>query len=262
METDNCNLCEEALLKHHKLCCQCCSRRFHRTCILKVSNSDYHKLKNDWKCEQCLSAQKSLWIPSNLPEEFWETGSECSGSTIDDHSTHYSIPNVEKNDILFGHHLNANSIRNKFDELKLILESNPFILFACTESKLDQNRDATTIFQIPSYSLIRKDRLHREGGGLVVYIKLGTRFKEIKVKAKFSFEVEYCCVEVSVSYSKPFLIFITYCPPHVSKLAYLNSFENFLSEFQMFQGRIVIMGDLNIRLAESRRTLHKTIQYL
>lgn len=88
-------------------------------------------------------------------------------------------------------------------------------------------------------------------GGLVVYIKLGTSFKEIEVKAKFPFEVEYCCVEVSVSYSKPFLIFITYCPPHVSKLAYLNSFENFLSEFQMFQGRIVIMGDLNIDLLKA-----------
>ncbi|KAL9959888.1 hypothetical protein ACROYT_G033260 [Oculina patagonica] len=66
-------------------------------------------------------------------------------------------------------HININSIWNKIDEVKLLLNEGLFDILAISETKLDSTYDST-LLQHPCYRIMRKDR-KKGGGGLLVYIR-------------------------------------------------------------------------------------------
>ena len=73
--------------------------------------------------------------------------------------------------------LNANGIRSTVEELKhLLLTTQPDVV-AVQESKLNP---ASRTPKIPNYTAIRTDRKHKQGGGLITYIKSDTTFTHIK----------------------------------------------------------------------------------
>ena len=73
--------------------------------------------------------------------------------------------------------LNANGIRSTVEELKhLLLTSQPDVV-TVQESKLNKT---SRIPKIPNYTAIRTDRQHKQGGGLITYIKSDTTFTHLK----------------------------------------------------------------------------------
>ena len=73
--------------------------------------------------------------------------------------------------------LNANGIRSTVEELKhLLLTTQPDVV-AVQESKLNP---ASRTPKVPNYTAIRTDRKHKQGGGLITYIKSDTTFTHIK----------------------------------------------------------------------------------
>ena len=75
-------------------------------------------------------------------------------------------------------HLNINSLRNKFELLKLFVMNNIDILLI-TESNLDSSFPSQQ-FAIEGYSLpLRLDR-NSEGGGLIIYVREGIPCRQIK----------------------------------------------------------------------------------
>ena len=73
--------------------------------------------------------------------------------------------------------LNANGIRSTVEELKhLLLTTQPDVV-AVQESKLNP---ASRTPKISNYTAIRTDRKHKQGGGLITYIKSDTTFTHIK----------------------------------------------------------------------------------
>ena len=71
--------------------------------------------------------------------------------------------------------LNVNSLLKHIDEIRHVLFSTPFDIFAINESKIDESIPDTEI-SIPGYNLVRKDR-NRGGGGVVLYIRDNTVFR-------------------------------------------------------------------------------------
>ena len=65
-------------------------------------------------------------------------------------------------------HLNVNSLRNKFESIKLIISPN-FDIFLVSETKLDESFPNNQ-FSISSYRMFRQDR-NCFGGGLCIYVK-------------------------------------------------------------------------------------------
>lgn len=73
-------------------------------------------------------------------------------------------------------HININSIWNKIDEAKLLLNEGLFDFLAISETKLDSTYDST-LLQHPCYRIMRIDR-KKGGGGLLVYIWNGVCLQE------------------------------------------------------------------------------------
>ncbi len=69
-------------------------------------------------------------------------------------------------------YVNARSLRNKFSELEEIAFTEDYDIIGVTESWLNlQNRDFLAEYNIPSYVTFEKSRVHKHGGGVVLYIK-------------------------------------------------------------------------------------------
>ena len=70
--------------------------------------------------------------------------------------------------IIIGH-ININSLRNKYDPIRSVLQNGLCDNFTLSETKLDESFP-TAQFHIPNFVLHRKDR-NAHGGGVITYIR-------------------------------------------------------------------------------------------
>ena len=75
-------------------------------------------------------------------------------------------------------HLNINSIRNKFCELKDLITSNSLDIVVLSETKID-DKFPTSQFQIPGYKAPYREDGNAHVGGLLVHIKNSIKGKRI-----------------------------------------------------------------------------------
>ena len=118
------------------------------------------------------------------------------------------INNVDR---LIIANLNINSIRNKFDQLKLLIKDNIDILVV-TETKVDASFPASQ-FKIDGFSIpFRLDRTSN-GGGIMIYVREDIPSKILN-KHKFPSDIEGLFVEINLRKTK-WLLFDAYRPPTV-----------------------------------------------
>ena len=83
------------------------------------------------------------------------------------------------NRLIVGH-LNINSIRNKFEQLKLMLRENIDIIMI-SETKIDESFPASQ-FVIPGYSNPYRYDRNSSGGGLMIFIREDIACREITLQ--------------------------------------------------------------------------------
>ena len=125
-----------------------------------------------------------------------------------------------KNDLTYNHikltsmkiaHSNINSIRNKIDDISV--ELSDYDIICISETKLN-DQILTTSLLIDSYNnAIRKDRNINNGGGLIIYIKNNTCYKQRPDLE--SDNLENILVEIR-SLKNKYLIGLFYRPPNAS----------------------------------------------
>ena len=146
-------------------------------------------------------------------------------------------------------HLNVQHLIPKYDEIKYILTSKNYdkidVLGLCEtylrESIVDFNLD------IPGYSYLRKDRKHKKGGGLLVYIANHVNFKnrqEFKSETVESIWIDFFFFQKN---AKPFFVCFVYRPPN-SKQNWITSFEAQLQRFEPLHTEIHFLGDFNFKV--------------
>ena len=74
-------------------------------------------------------------------------------------------------------HLNVRSLLGKMDQLRLLCERNGANIITLSETWLNKDIDDSEI-ELPGYSIIRRDRSERTGGGVIIYIRDGLVFSE------------------------------------------------------------------------------------
>ena len=134
---------------------------------------------------------------------------------------------------------NARSIRNKFPEFVALVSTEKPDLVAITESWIrTSNRDLEGEFAIPGYQVFHKDRVSREGGGVLLYVK-----DTIKtVNCSISSDHELLGVDLEVG-SLSYRVLVVYRPP-----GQLIEKDRELYELlgPLVEGRVcMIMGDFN-----------------
>ena len=142
--------------------------------------------------------------------------------------------------------LNINSLRFKFDQLKLLLIDNIDIL-VLTESKLDESFPSQQ-FNIEGY--LKPFRLDRnsKGGGVLIYIKenIGSR---ILTKHDKPFDIEFLIIELNFRRSK-WLLIGTYHPPSQNDQYYFDALEKTLDNYSLYE-KVLIVGDFNAQESEA-----------
>lgn len=142
--------------------------------------------------------------------------------------------------------LNINSIRNKFDQLKLLILGNIDILVVI-ETKLDDTFE-TANFILDGFSEpFRRDR-DSHGGGVLIYVRNDIPSKELGDHT-FPSDIEGIFVELNFRKSK-WLLFGTYHPPSQSDEYYFSKVSNSLDIYLPKYNNFLLTGDFNCEDSE------------
>ena len=118
-------------------------------------------------------------------------------------------------------HVNIRSIVGKIDELRLFMSNKSLDVLCVSESWLSENIDDSEV-RIEGYVCVRKDRINRRGGGLIVYIKEHLSFKNLDLNDDND-DIETLWLEIIRGKSKPILLGCVYRPPDQPINGYLDS---------------------------------------
>ena len=138
--------------------------------------------------------------------------------------------------------LNINSIRNKFDELKMSISGNVDVL-VITETKLDDSFPTGQFFIEGFSTPFRLDRNSR-GGGILIYVREDIPSKQLS-KHTFNDGIEGIFFKLNLNKYK-LLMLGTYRPPNQEKDYYFRSISNSLDLYIGNYERFILIGDFNI----------------
>jgi hypothetical protein len=118
-------------------------------------------------------------------------------------------------------HLNANSVRLRYEEINYLLSTVKISGFAITESKLDSDGDSSTQFQVKNYNSVRVDRnnsLKKSGGGILIYIHESFSFEQLDFALEnFPSLTEIVMLKLTKANCRPIVLSTLYNNPDFNK---------------------------------------------
>ena len=144
--------------------------------------------------------------------------------------------------LIFGH-LNVNSIRNKFEALKLFIEDQLDII-AISETKLDDSFPVKQ-FCIHGYNIPFRVDKSDNSGGILLYVRSDIPCREIA--SNLPKNVEGIFMEINIR-NKKWLVFTGYNPKTEYIHTFLEQVSKSLNELIKKFEYIVILGDFNAQI--------------
>jgi hypothetical protein len=147
-----------------------------RICLWKRSE---HQIKWSYKrvayYENSTSTFNLILLAGDIETNLgWEDESET------DYIQEFSKSICKGNNYINVAHINIRSLRNKVEEIEILLKICRFDILAVTETYLDKNIDNMQL-EIENYKIVRRDRLTGQvGGGCLVYISDNINLSRIK----------------------------------------------------------------------------------
>ena len=159
-------------------------------------------------------------------------------------------PNSQNQSTLKIGHINISYIESKIHEVVYILKDSPRLdILGITESHLSSKHDSS-IFQVPDYTMIRKDPKFVGETGIVVYIKNDImRFSKRREDLE-SLGTECVWLEIKLPGNKPFFLGTIYRNPNKSLniSTWYENVTNMIDKVTDERRNLILMGDLNIDL--------------
>ena len=177
-----CKTCERTIARNHRTVrCQECQLPYHLKCS-GLNMKNYRQMQSNmgysWICDLCLLAT----LPADL-----SFSSDFSESVVENRRNDVilckSVPEVVKRrkkdsrEILVMH-LNVNSLQNKIEEVRMLVEQFKAHVVFLGETKIDGTYPNSQ-FAIKNYYLYRNDRV-KGGGGLMAYFSSVLPSKRLK----------------------------------------------------------------------------------
>ena len=172
-----------------------------------------------------------------------------SNTDEDDHCAEKVLNNMRLknlNKLIIGH-LNINSIRGKFEALKVVVKNNLDILVV-SETKLDHTFPDNQ-FRMDGYRLIRQDRKinGQYGGGVIVFIREDIPCKELKFQANK--EIEGIFFEINLRSTK-WLFMSGYNPKKENIACFLKYISQGIDKYLCNYDNLLLIGDFNSEIDE------------
>ena len=149
------------------------------------------------------------------------------------------------NRVIFSH-ININSLRNKFEDLKEIVKGKVDILLV-SETKID-NSFPDGQFAIEGFSIPYRCDRNSCGGGLIAYIREDIPCRELKCH-KIPGNIEGTFFEINLR-KKKWLLFFGYNPCKQNVSSFLQNVGCSLDKYLRSYDNILVMGDFNSELSE------------
>ena len=102
--------------------------------------------------------------------------------------------------------------------------------------------------QIPGYSCVRSDRLHKTGGGTMAYVRDGIPYR-LRPDLGASLP-ESCVIEISRPKCKKLIIWTIYRAPDSNLETFIQDLNTSLSSVPV-KTELILLGDFNINFASS-----------
>ena len=207
---------------------QGCNERYHKICsgLTKTTFEKYHNKTIHWSCEKCIerkaSSDHQTIHNANIP-----VTSDKKDSKL---NTRKSLRILQ---------WNAEGIASKIHELREVAKDIDLDVIMIQESKLSSNHKTPSI---PEYVPIRVDRKHKEGGGIITYIKSSLVYERKQDEAKDATETSTFSVKMSAN--KWVQITNLYCTPSTS-LAHQGQDIRLATEIIPIASNSLIGGDFN-----------------
>ena len=190
-----------------------------------------------------------IGVSENMKHPSKKKGDACGGERNSDTDNPYTIlrdiklKNVKR--IIIGQ-LNINSIRNKFEQLKTIVDHNIDIL-VITETKID-NSFPTNQFTIEGYGIpFRLDR-NTNGGGLLIFVKEHIPCRILSSHNENN-NFEGIFFEINLR-KKKWLIVGGYNPKKEDIGHFLNKLTTNLNHYLDKYDNLILLGDFNSQMNE------------
>ena len=164
-------------------------------------------------------------------------------------SSYRSSQVSKKRSVKIGH-INTRYLLNKVHEISLLLQNSEIDIFGVSESHLQSSHDIN-LFEIPSYTLIRKDADNKPGHtGLCVYFS-NSIGEYIRRRPEFeNNKIESIWLELKTNASKSLLIGFIYRHPNES-VSWYDEFNDTLDLVCAKNNNVILLGDFNIDLNNS-----------
>lgn len=151
--------------------------------------------------------------------------------------------------------LNVHSLRHKVADVEDLMERNSMSILALAETWLGSDITDGEV-AIDGFSLLRKDRVGQQGGGVGIYIKNGVLYKPRPDLLTGSIEAIF--VEIFAE-PQPYIVASVYRPPNtgVSFWTELNdSLEKASHTTRDSEKPVLILGDLNVDVTSAAALRH------
>ena len=125
---------------------------------------------------------------------------------------HRHISKSERNLIILQ--VNINGIKNKLEELKLLIHDTHADITTIQETKLTPKANTPEVHNLTT---VRADRLHKAGGGLITLIRDNITFTKTDIRSTINtYNTELQMVKVHINNTKHITIANIYIPPQDS----------------------------------------------
>ena len=186
----------------------------------------------------------------------------CDSISITSDKDHHKIPSVLVSSTNFFPYFkkglrvachNINRLINKLDQLKLFLVNDcpSFDVYCFSETFLTETINDSYLC-IDGYTFVRKDRLNKKGGGLIMYVREGISYKR---REDLEGPNETICIEIKYS-NRSILLTSVYRPPNNDS----DSIQHWLSNMEESMYKIysenkptILMGDINIDIMSDKK---------
>ncbi|KAI5739250.1 hypothetical protein M8J77_016864 [Diaphorina citri] len=149
-------------------------------------------------------------------------------------------------------HFNAQSLRPHLHEIRSIIDEVELHAILISESWLKPAL-ASSIVDIPGYTLLRNDRVSRRGGGVAMYLRDDLSHKIVSCSSPSPTHcLEYLAVEINLRSIKVLAV-VVYRPPEANDLSVL---DDFLAHHITLYQHLIVMSDMNVNVLNT--TSHLT----
>jgi len=173
-----------------------------------------------------------------------------------------TYPNLKKfrydhpRQLVLGH-LNVNSLRNKFIEIREMLKVSEIDILGLSETKLDDSFGQST-FHCPNYTAYRQDRdIH--GGGIACYVSSALPHRRRDDLCVNELNFQSLVVEVIHQKTK-FLVVVLYNPPSTPSNKLPEIFERLCNNVNTDSQTMFLTGDFNVNISNKQHALADVFQ--